>query len=144
MTAIYWAVGLVILIPVVCGAIVLTLSFVVPERVSGVELLKKELAKGGVQFAHVPPPEFFDECVEWSQRCADAVGFVKQSRIARKGELAEAISTIANMVGLWQQNPRDSMFKTYGPEENAYVEIFKKYDLARPEAQSPLDGRTPR
>jgi len=129
MTTLYWIITVSILVPVAWWLGLLTLSFLVPEHVSGVALFKQELGKRGVQYAHLPP-EFFNDCVEWAQKVANVVGIVRRSRLARKAELVGALETIASMVVLWQQDPRDSMFKTYGATTNDYRAIFEKYDLS--------------
>ena len=126
MTALLWIVGGLAGLFVAWFLLKAVLSFAVPERVSGLALLKQELKKNGTRYEHLPDA-FFEECVEFAITVADGKArLLGQGAVARKAELVGTIESIAYVADQWQRGTQSAAL-TGG--DNAYRNIFEKYEL---------------
>ena len=64
MSTVVWAAIILAALPLAWWLLKVALAFAVPQRVSGIMLLKQELTKRGVSHSQLPA-EFFEECIAW-------------------------------------------------------------------------------
>ena len=120
---------------IVVGAVALFLiraflAFAVPESVSGVALLKQELKKRNIPYAHLPQ-EFYTDCMAFAQKTASAKALFSGNNtpLQRKAEFVKSIELLATLVEHWRRSPDDSTFSSFGGVPNVYRSIFEKYPL---------------
>jgi hypothetical protein len=119
-----WVIIAVIGVLVAWWLFKIALSFVVPQRVSGIALLKQELARRRIPHAHLPH-EFFEECVNWAERAsAFSPG---QSVVTRKAEFVRTIESLGYTIELWRNEPNSPIFSAFSP--GGYRALFEKYSL---------------
>ena len=126
MSTVVWAAIILAALPLAWWLLKVTLAFAVPQRVSGIMLLKQELTKRGVSHSQLPA-EFFEECIAWCERVSSITG--RRSELERKAEFVRSIESMSNMVDLWQKEPDSPMFAQHGSQPNTYRILFEKYNL---------------
>lgn len=134
MTTAIWIVAVVVILLIAWFALKVFVSFTVPERVSGIALLKQELKRRGIPYSQLPS-QFFEECVDWAIKVSSLAGH--SSAVKRKAELVRSIESLAAMVDLWRSEPDSPMFIAHGNQPSTYRALFEKYPLRdAPEPQS--------
>ena len=124
MSYIAWVVAAIVIVAIVLFA----LTFFVPQHVSGILLLKRELKQRGVPYEHLPDA-FFEGCIDWADKLSGYTGH--GTTVKKRAEFVRAIENLANMVQLWRREPDSPMFAVHGDRPSTYRTLFERYDLRR-------------
>ncbi len=95
-----------------------------PIEWSGPRILADELSKLGIRRDNISR-DFYEECTSLAEHAATT----KSTKASRQQAFIAELLRIANMLEVWQRDPRHPMFSANGQEPNIYRALFERHGL---------------